>query len=233
MLYILRFAPWFAMLLLVYIANLLTLLPSNPGAAIPPDALMAQSPRYIRSFLLLALLVAAALYAHAVERRLLRRMNVPVENTVTVVHVVLLAVAVLALLVNPFSLILVLPAAVLWPLARSGSWPVSRLPAWGGLSGLLAALVYVAVHVHLGWSVWWYFFLLLENRTLPVGVAVLGVAFVTAAIHLGHHLHRPARPRTAQLRPAAPVPANEKSAATTGDLGRSSPRDGDSPGLTQ
>ena len=233
MLYILRFAPWFAMLLLVYVANLLSLLPSNPGAAIPPDALMAHSPRYVRAFLLLALLIAAALYAHAIERRLVRRVAVPAENTVTVVHVVLLAVAVLALLVNPFSLIIVLPAAVLWPLARSGPWPVSRLPAWGGLAALAAVLIYVGVHVHLGWSVWWYFFLLIENRTLPVGMAVLGVAFVTAAIHLGHHLHRPPRRRTARLRPAAPEPQNENRAATTGDLGQSSPRDGDSPGLTQ
>ena len=45
-----------------------------------------------------------------------------------VVHVMLLAVALLALLVNPFSLVIVLPAAILWPLARSGPWPVSRLP---------------------------------------------------------------------------------------------------------
>ena len=233
MLYILRFAPWFAMLLLVYVANLLSLLPSNPGAAIPPDALMAHSPRYVRAFLLLALLIAAALYAHAIERRLVRRVAVPVENTVTVVHVVLLAVAVLALLVNPFSLIIVLPAAVLWPLARSGPWPVSRLPAWGGLAALAAALIYVGVNVHLGWSAWWYFFLLIENRTVPVGMAVLGVAFVTAAIHLGHHLHRPPRRRTARLRPAEAGPENENSAATTGDLSQSSPRDGDSPGSTQ
>ena len=229
MLYILRFAPWFAMLLLVYIANLLSLLPHNPGAAIPPDALMAHSPRYVRSFLLLALLIAAALYAHAIERRLIRRVAVPVENTVTVVHVVLLAVAALALLVNPFSLMIVLPAAVLWPLARSGPWPVSRVPAWGGLAALAAALIYVSVHVHLGWSVWWYFFLLIENHTVPVGMAVLGVAFVTAAIHLGHHLHQPRRRRTARLRPAVESPKNEDRAATTGDLGRSSPREGDSP----
>ena len=231
MLYILRFAPWFAMLLLVYIANLLSLLPSNPGAAIPPDALMAHSPRYVRAFLLLALLITAALYAHAIERRLIRRVGVPAENTVTVVHVVLLAVAVLALLVDPFSLIIVLPAAVLWPLARSGPWPVSRLPAWGGLAALAAALIYFGFHVDLGWSAWWYFFLLIENRTVPVGVAVLGVAFVTAAIHLGHHLHRPPRRRTAQLRPAA-GPENENRAATTGDLSQSSPRDGDSPEST-
>jgi hypothetical protein len=233
MLYILRFAPWFAMLLLVYVANLLSLLPNNPGAAIPPDALMAHSPRYVRAFLLLALLITAALYAHAIERRLIRRVDVPVENTVTVVHVVLLAVAALALLVDPFSLIVVLPAAVLWPLARSGPWPVSRLPAWGGLAALAAALIYFGFHVHLGWSAWWYFFLLIENRTVPVGVAILGVAFVTAAIHLGHHLHRPPRRGTARLRPAVAGPENENRAVTTGDLSQSSPRDGDSPELTQ
>ena len=233
MLYVLRFAPWFAMLLLVYVANLLSLLPSNPGAAIPPDALMAHNPRYVRSFLLLALLIAAALYAHAIERRLLRRIKVPEESTVTVVHVVLLAVALLALIVDPFSLIIVLPAAVLWPLARSGPWPVSRLPAWGGLIALVAALIYFAVHVHLGWSVWWYFFLLLENRTVPVGVAVLGVAFVTAAIHLGHHLHRPVRRRTARLRPVAPGPEDERRAAATSAPGRSSPHDATPPRTAQ
>ena len=102
----------------------------------------------------------------------------------------------------------------------------------GRIDGLAAALIYFAVRVHLGWSVWWDFFLLLENRTVPVGVAVLGVTFVTAAIHLGHHLHRPARRRTARLRPTHTGPEDKQS---RGDdrLGRSSPRDGGSPGAAQ
>ena len=109
------------------------------------------------------------------------------------------------LLVNPFSLILVVPAALLWPLGRKGPWPVSTLPAWGGLVGLAGAFVYFAVHLSLGWSVWWYFFLLLENHTLPAAMALLGVAFVTAAIHLGHHLHRPRPHRTPRLHPRHPA----------------------------
>ena len=44
LLYLLRFAPWLAMLVLVYIANLVSLLPHKPGAAIPPDSLLGAQP---------------------------------------------------------------------------------------------------------------------------------------------------------------------------------------------
>ncbi|MBM3148090.1 MAG: hypothetical protein FJ000_09395, partial [Actinobacteria bacterium] len=203
LLYLVRVAPWIVMLIVVYLANGLGLLPGSPGSAIPPDSLVAQSPRYVRVLLLLAFLVAVVYYAHAVERRLQRRNPVEPRNTVTVVHLVLLATCLLVLLVNAFSLFLILPAAVLWPLARRGPWPVSWAPAWGGLAGLAVALLYFATRFDLGIDVWWYFFLLLEDRTVPVVAALLGAAFVAAALHLGHHMHRPLRRRTAR-RAAAP-----------------------------
>jgi hypothetical protein len=200
LLYVVRFAPWCAMLVFVYFLNLVGLLPRSPGGGFPPDALVSQSPRYLRAFLLLLLFGAVVWYGHAVERRLSRRGPVAREATVTVLHIALCAVALLMLWVNPFSLLLVLPAALLWPLARYGPWPLSRLPAWGGLTFLAVALLYYGLRLGLGWRVWWYFFLLLENRTVPVSVALLVAAFVAAAVHLGHHLHRAAGPRRRQTR---------------------------------
>jgi hypothetical protein len=121
---------------------------------------------------------------------------VPVENTVTVVHVVLLAAAFIVLLVNPFSLLLLLPAAILWPLARRGPWPVSRAPAWAGLIGLVIALFYFGPQLDLGADVWWYFFLLIEDRTVPAAAALIGAAVIAGALHLGHHLHESGRGRS-------------------------------------
>jgi len=189
LLYIIRIAPWLVMLFLLYFTNLVGLLPGSPGPAIPPDSLIADNPRYLRVLLLAAFLVAVVFYAHAVERRFLRRTPVPVENTVTVVHVVLLAAAFLVLLVNPFSVLLLLPAAILWPLARRGPWPVSRAPAWAGLIGLVIALFYFGPQLDLGADVWWYFFLLIEDRTVPAAAALIGAAVIAGALHLGHHLH--------------------------------------------
>jgi hypothetical protein len=145
---------------------------------------------------LAAILVAVVYYAHVIERYLRRRNPVPAESTVTVVHLVLVVMALLVLIVNPFSLFLLLPAAALWPLARRGPWVVSRLPAWAGLIALGIALLYFGLRLNLGFRVWWYFFLLLEDRTIPAGAALLGAAFVAAALHLGHHLHRPVRGRS-------------------------------------
>jgi hypothetical protein len=195
LLYAVRFAPWLVMLIVVYFANLVGALPGSPGPAIPPDAVVAQSPRYFRMLVLAAILVAVVYYAHVVERFLQRRNPVAVESTVTVVHVVLLAIALLVLVVNPFSLFLLLPAAALWPLARRGPWVVSRLPAWGGLIGLGIALIYFGLRLGLGFKVWWYFFLMLEDRIIPAAAAILGAAFIAGALHLGHHLHRPVRRR--------------------------------------
>lgn len=198
LLYAVRYAPWIAMLVLVYLANLVGLLPGSPGLGVPPDSWIAAQPRYFRLLFLAGILVAIVYYAHVIERMLLRRTPVPREATVTVVHAVLLAVAFLVLTVNPFSIILVLPAALLWPLARYGPWPVSRFPAWAGLLGIGIATAFFAVHLGLGMKVWWYFFVLLEDRTVPAGAALLGAALIACALHLGHHLHKPlsARPDT-------------------------------------
>jgi hypothetical protein len=213
LLYAVRFAPWLVMLVLVYFLNLVGLLPGSPGPAIPPDAVVSQTPRYFRVLLLAAILVGVVHYAHVIERFLQRRNPVPVPQTVTVVHVALLAISLLVLMVNSFSLFLLLPAAALWPLARRGPWPVSRLPAWGGLLGVAIALIYFGLRLDLGFKVWWYFFLLLENRTIPGGAALLGAAFIAGALHLGHHLHRPVRRRTA-------VPAPRQGGAIAGSDGR-------------
>jgi hypothetical protein len=93
--------------------------------------------------------------------------------------------------INPFSLALILPAALLWPLARPGSWARARLPVWVGLAAVVIAFVYFGVRLHLGWDVWWYFFLLIETRTIPMAAVVLAVVFVAAAALLGHELHSP------------------------------------------
>lgn len=216
-LYLLRIGPWFLMLLLLYFANLTTMLPRSAGVAFSPNSRVAHSPQYLRAFLLAALLALLVLYAHAIEQRFLRRTPVPPEHTVTVVHYALLALAVLALLVNPFTVVLLLPAAICWPLAKPGPWPVSRLPAWLGLIGLGVALIYFGARLHLGWHVWWYFLLLIENRTVPVGAALAGICFVAAAIHLGHHLCRPSqkRPRelTSRRSPAAQAEPPARNAA--------------------
>ena len=84
-----------------------------------------------------------------------------------------------------------MPAALLWPLARPGSWARSRLPVWAGLAVVAVALVYFGERLHLGWGVWWYFFLLLETRAIPVGAVIVAVVFVASAALLGHELHSP------------------------------------------
>jgi hypothetical protein len=187
----LRAAPWLLTLALVYFANLLTLLPGHLGVAVSPDAAVSHTPRYLRFLLILLFLALAYQYAMAIERRLARRHPDDTVAVVAVTHLALLAVAVLMLTINPFSLILVLPAALLWPLARSGSWVRSRLPVWGGLAVGIVALIYFGERLHLGWGVWWYFFLLLETRAIPVGAVIVAVAFVASAALLGHELHAP------------------------------------------
>ncbi len=119
--------------------------------------------------LILLFLALAYHYAMAIERRVARRYPADTHAVVAVTHLALLLVAVLMLPINPFSLALVVPAALLWPLARPGSWARSRLPVWAGLAVVAVALVYFGERLHLGWGVWWYFFLLLETRAIPVG----------------------------------------------------------------
>lgn len=219
LLYIIRVAPWLVMLIILYLTNAVGLLPGSPGPAIPPDSLVADNPRYLRVLLLAALLIAVVFYAHAVERRFLRRVPVAVENTVTVVHVVLLVASLLVLFVNPFSVLLLLPAAILWPLARRGPWPVSRAPAWMGLIGIVVALFFFGLQLDLGADVWWYFFLLVEDRTVPAPAALLGAAVIAGALHLGHHLHEGGTGRSVLAGPPGHGrPATERAAGGDAEI---------------
>ena len=194
----LRTAPWLLTLLLVYLANLLSLLPGHLGG-VSPDAVVSHAPHYLRVVMILLFLAVAYHYAMAIERRLGRRYPADTEAVVAVAHLALLACALVMLAVDPFSLALILPAALLWPLARSGSWVRSRLLVWGGLAVVALSLAYLGEHLHLGWGVWWYFFLLLETRAIPVMAVVVAIFVVAAAALLGRELHGP--PRTAR-RPA-------------------------------
>ncbi len=191
----LRAAPWLLTLALVYLASLLGLLPGGFGAAVSPDALVSHAPHYLRVLLILLFLAVTYHYAMAIEHRLARRFPAETEAIVTVAHLALLLVALAMLAINPFSLALVLPAALLWPIARRGPWPRSALPVWAGLAVVAASLVYLGDRLHLGWDVWWYFFLLLETRTIPVPAVILAVIFAASTALLSHELHVP---RTAE-----------------------------------
>jgi len=173
----LHLAPWLVLLAIAYLANLTGQLPHSPGAIIPPDSRIVDSPRYLRVVVLLALLLFAYGYAVAVERRLERRVATDPRATIFMSHAMLVAIALLTLLVNPFSVLLVLPAAVLWPMARPGGWARSILPAYLGLAMIPLVLVYYASLLGIGWKVWWYFFLLLENRTVPTSVVLLAALY--------------------------------------------------------
>ncbi len=139
--------------------------------------------------MLLALLVLAYAYAVAVERRLERRVPTDPRATIFTAHLLLVLIALLAFVVNPYAILLVVPAAVLWPLARPGGWMRSILPAYLGLAMIPVVLVYYASRLGLGLKVWWYFFLLLENRTIPAGGVLLGIVFLSTAGMLAHTLH--------------------------------------------
>jgi hypothetical protein len=220
----LRAAPWLLTLLLVYFANLLSLLPGDLGGVISPDAAVSHAPRYLRVVLILLFLALAYHYAMAIEHRLARRYPADTQAVVAATHLALLVVALIMLPVNPFSLALIVPAALLWPLARPGSWARSRLPVWGGLAVVAVALVFLAGRLHLGWGVWWYFFLLLETRTIPVMAVVIAIVSVASAALLGHELHTPLRveprprPRHTMLRSRRARDAARARRAVTGDL---------------
>ena len=192
----LHLAPWLLLIAIVYLANLAGLLPKSPGAVIPPDSHIVAAPRYLRVAGLVLVLLLAYAYAVAVERRLERRVATDPRATILVAHVCLLAIALLVLLVNPYSLLLILPAAMLWPLARPGGWARSLVPVYCGLAMIAVALVYFATKLGIGWKVWWFFFLLVENRTIPAGVVLLGrrVRFHGRLVR-----PRPARPHGRRL----------------------------------
>lgn len=189
--YGLHVAPWLLSLLVVYAANMLAWLPHTPGAVIPPDSLVAQNPRYLRVLLLLVVLTGTYWYSVVAERRLTRRLPIDREATVFVAFAALTTIAFLVYLINPFSLLLLVPAAILWPLVRFGRWWRSVLPVWAGLGFVAVALLFFAVRLHIGARVWWYFFVLFENRSIPAKVAVLGVAFIAATDMLARALRRP------------------------------------------
>ncbi len=185
----LHLAPWLVVLALVYLANLLGQLPRSPGAVIPPGSRVVDNPRYLRVVILVALLVLAYGYAVAVARRLERRIAIDPRATIFIAHAFLVLVAVLALLINPYAVLLVLPAALIWPLAKPGGWARSILPAYSGLIMVPVVLLYYAALLGIGWRVWWYFFLLLENRTIPAAAVLLGVLFLSTAGILAHTMH--------------------------------------------
>ena len=173
----------------MYFANLVGLLPHSPDAVIPPDSGLAANPRYLRVVVLIALMVLAYAYAVAVERRLERRVATDPRATTFVSHLMLVVIALLTLLVNPYAILLVLPAAILWPLARPGGWARSILPVYLGLVMVPVPLIYYALQLDTGWRVWWYFFLLFENRTIPAAAVLLAALFFSTAGVLAHTLH--------------------------------------------
>ena len=186
---VLHLAPWLVLLAIVYLANLLGQLPHSPGAVIPPGSRVVDNPRYLRVVILVALLVLAYGYAVAVSRRLERRVATDPRATIFIAHAFLVLVALLALLINPYAVLLVLPAAIIWPRAKPGGWARSIVPAYVGLIMIPVVLVYYATLLGLGSKVWWYFFLLLENRTIPASAVLLGVLFLSTAGILAHTLH--------------------------------------------
>ena len=233
---LLHLAPWLVLLAIVYFANLIGQLPRSPGAVIPPGSHAVDSPRYLRVVILLTLLVLAYAYAVAVERRLERRVTTDPRATIFVAHAVLVLIALLAFLVNPFAILLVVPAAILWPLARPGGWMRSILPAYLGLAMIPVVLVYYGLRLGLGWKVWWYFFLLLENRTIPAGGVLLGLVFLSTAGVLAHTLHQrglapgaltwPAVERRALGRPSDEEWASTDPAAADGGRSAAAKRSG-------
>ncbi len=186
---VLHLTPWLIAVAIVYLANLIGLLPQSPGAVIPPESPLVAQPQYLRVVLLLAVLLLAYLYAAAVERRLERRVATDPRATIFVAHISLVAIALIALFVNPYSVLIVLPAALLWPLARPGGWSRSLLPAYLGLLMIPVVLLYYMALFSVGWNVWWYFLLLIETRTIPASAVLLGVFFLSTAAMLGHTLY--------------------------------------------
>lgn len=185
----LHLAPWLVLIAIVYAANLVGLLPHSPDAVIPPDSRLADTPRYLRVIVLVALMVLAYAYAVAVERRMERQLPFDARATIFVSHLLLVLIALLLLLVNPYTVLLVLPAALTWPLARPGGWARSVLPAYLGLLMVPVPLFYYALQLDVGWKVWWYFFLLFENRTIPAAAVFLAALLFSTTGVLAHTLH--------------------------------------------
>jgi len=185
----LRLAPWLVIIAVVYFANLIGQLPRSPDAVIPPESRLAADPRYLRVVIIVGLMLLAYGYAVAVERRLERRVPTDARATIFMSHFFLVVIALFALLIDPYAVLLMLPAAILWPLARPGGWARSILPVYLGLAMVPVPLIYYALRLEIGWKVWWYFFLLFENRTVPFVVVLLAALFFSTAGVLAHQLH--------------------------------------------
>lgn len=160
------------------------------------------------------MLVVAYVYAVAVERRLKRGVTTDPRATIFAAHAALLAIAVLTLLLNPYAILVVLPAAIFWPLARPGGWARSVLPVYLGLAMLPVALVYYAARLDVGWKIWWYFLVLLENHTIPAIVVLIGAVLFSTAGILAHSLHERGLPASA-LASSAERPARREPRAET------------------
>ncbi len=187
---ILHLAPWLVLLMIVYLANAVGQLPKSPGAVIPPEARVVANPRYLRVVVLLALLVLAYAYTVAVEHRIARRVPADPRATIFMAHAVLLAVALLALLIDPYSVLLVLPAAVLWPIGaagRVGSIDPARVPRPYDDPDRAALLRREAGYRHEGVVV---LLLLFENRTIPAGVVLVAVVVPLHGRHPRAHAAR-------------------------------------------
>ena len=161
---------------------------------------------YLRVTLLLVVLLVAYYYAAAIERRLARRYPGNPRATIFVAHAALVLIGFFVFLVNPFSLLLLIPAAMLWPLARPGRWVRScYLFGWALSPSRWRGVLRAATAP--GSAVWWYFFVLFENRTIPVSAALLGAAFLAATGMLASTLHRATLAAPVVQTGEAPIPS--------------------------
>jgi hypothetical protein len=186
--------PWVATLGVVYLANVLRLLPAGPGGVLSPDAELAATPRYVSAALLLAVFAVIALYAHRVERRLERRDGGPPgpHASLAVMMIALLAIALLTAVVNVYTLLVLLPAALAWPLARAGRDTRAWAPVVAGLVMVAVVAVALATETGLGVDVWWYVLVLVETRAASPLFVLLGLAFFATTWTFARTLRDPA-----------------------------------------